>query len=213
MHLTDDFIHELAVVGDEEEGAGIIFQVILEPEKREEIEMVRRLVEQEEVGFHDEQARQPGAHDPAAAHFPGLAAEIGVAIAEAAEHFLGPGFHLGIVEFVVLGVGLHVFGGGDGAGGFEFVQFFLEEWEFLHAAGGNIEDGFVAVGFAFLREVADHGPFITFDGAGVGFTLLENEGKKGGFARAIGADERDAFAVVHLERSVLERAFVRQKSF
>ena len=47
MHLIDDFIHELAVMRNQQQRAGIILQIILQPEQREQIEMVRRFVEQQ----------------------------------------------------------------------------------------------------------------------------------------------------------------------
>ena len=130
--------------------------------------------------------------------------EIGVAVAEAAQHLLGLGLDLGIVELVVLGVRLQVFGCGHVAGLFQFVQAFFQLRQFLHPAGGDIQNGFVAQRFGFLRQVADHRPFIALDRAGVRLLLLENDGEQRGFAGAVRADERDAFAVIHLERSVLE---------
>jgi hypothetical protein len=65
----DDFIHELPVVGDEQDGAGVGLEIVLQPEEGEEVEVVGRLVEHEQVGLHDKQAGEVGAHDPAAAEF------------------------------------------------------------------------------------------------------------------------------------------------
>ena len=46
--------------------------------------------------------------------------------------------------------------------------------------------------FGFLRQVADHGPRVALDGAGVGLLLFENDGEQCRLARAVGADKRDA---------------------
>ncbi|MFM1945088.1 MAG: hypothetical protein RI897_4070 [Verrucomicrobiota bacterium] len=188
VDLVDDFVHELAVVGDEEDGAGIFFEVILEPEEGEEVEVVGGFVEEEEVGFDDEESGEVCAHDPATAHGLGFASEVGVFEAEPAEEVFGFGFGLGIVEFVVAGVGVEVIGGGDVAGFLKFAEFDLELGQFVDAAGGDVEDGFVADGFGFLREVADDGPFIAFHRAGVGFELFKDDGEESGFAGAVGAD-------------------------
>src|SRR5439155_2887742 len=64
---ADKLIQKLAIVRDHDNRAWISSQIFLEPLKRFEIEMIRRFVEQKEVGFHYEQAREMRAHDPAAA--------------------------------------------------------------------------------------------------------------------------------------------------
>ena len=67
-HAIADGVEEGAVMGDDEQGAGVIGEVGLEPAEGLEVEVVGRLVEHEEVGLHDEEAGEVGAHDPAAAH-------------------------------------------------------------------------------------------------------------------------------------------------
>ena len=120
-----DLIHELAVMGDHQERAGVRLEIILQPEQRHQVEVVGRLVEQEEVGLHDEQACEMRAHDPATAHLTGRASEIGFPVAETAEHLLGFGFGLRIAQGLMLGVGLEVFRAADGAGLFELAQGFF----------------------------------------------------------------------------------------
>src|SRR5438874_979561 len=63
---ADKLIQKFAVVRDHDNRARITSQIFLEPLKRFEIEMIRRFVEQKEVGFHHEQAREMSAHNPAA---------------------------------------------------------------------------------------------------------------------------------------------------
>ena len=65
---ADELVEELAVVGDQQDRAGVRLQVALEPLQGLEIEVVRRLVEHQQVGLLDEQAREVRAHHPAAAH-------------------------------------------------------------------------------------------------------------------------------------------------
>jgi hypothetical protein len=81
-------------VGDHEDGAGIVTEIFLEPDKRFEIEVVGRLVEKKEIGFLDEKAGEVGSHNPAAAEGFGFSVKVGVAKGEAAEDLFGAGFEL-----------------------------------------------------------------------------------------------------------------------
>ena len=81
VNAVDEGVHEFEIVGDEQEGTGAGFEILLEPEEGEEVEVVGRFVEEEEVGLHDEEAGEVGAHDPAAAEFLGGAGPVGLAVA------------------------------------------------------------------------------------------------------------------------------------
>ena len=59
-------VEKFAVVRNEQNRAGIMSQIILKPEERFEVEMVRRLVEHQQVRFLREQPREMRAHHPAA---------------------------------------------------------------------------------------------------------------------------------------------------
>ncbi len=72
----DDGVHEVAVVGNHQDGAGVVEQVALEPEQREQVEVVGRLVEHEQVRLHDEELGEVGAHHPAAGVFAGGLVEV-----------------------------------------------------------------------------------------------------------------------------------------
>src|ERR1019366_3072515 len=65
-------VQERPVMGDDAQAAGVSGEVVLEPEQRLQIEVVRRLVEQEERGLRDEQPREVGPHDPAPRERPRL---------------------------------------------------------------------------------------------------------------------------------------------
>ena len=53
-------------MADHHQRAGIILEVILEPQGRFEIEMVRRFVEEQHVGFGEQQGAERDAHLPTA---------------------------------------------------------------------------------------------------------------------------------------------------
>jgi len=75
-------------------------QIFLEPEERLEVEMVGGLVKHEEIGLLHQQAREMGAHDPAAAHFTRGPVKITFAEAEPGEDLFRPGFKLISAEFI-----------------------------------------------------------------------------------------------------------------
>ena len=59
-------IEEAAVVADQDQSAAIGAQKPLEPQRRLEVEMIGRLVEQQEVGLGEEDCRKRDPHPPAA---------------------------------------------------------------------------------------------------------------------------------------------------
>ena len=66
----EDLVHrdvqKIAVVRDQDEGVGIIFQILLQPVARFEIEVVGGLIEQQQIGLDQQELGQPDAHLPAA---------------------------------------------------------------------------------------------------------------------------------------------------
>ena len=97
---VDGDVEKVAVVRDEDVAEGIVLEVVLEPVARLEIEMVGRLVEQQQVGLGEQQLGERDAHLPAAAELVGQARPVLFAEAEAGEH----GAHLGVECVAVEGV-------------------------------------------------------------------------------------------------------------
>ncbi len=64
--VIDDVVEEIALVADDHDRRGIRLEEILEPQHRFEIEVVRRLVEQQQVRRREQQRRERDAHPPAA---------------------------------------------------------------------------------------------------------------------------------------------------
>jgi hypothetical protein len=60
-----DIIQEIALMADHDQTAAIGFEEGLQPHRGLEIEMVRRLVEQQQIGLREQQRRQRDAHAPA----------------------------------------------------------------------------------------------------------------------------------------------------
>ena len=156
---ADELVEKFAVVRDDEDRAGIGFQIILEPEQRFEVEMVGRLVEQQQVGLLRQQARQMGAHDPAAAHFAGRAVEIFFAETQSGEDLFRFGFEPIAAEFVetIVDVVMDILGVQrfDRMIGFPGFEDAAQFGELGRDGGGQFDDGFIADGRAFLRQIAD----------------------------------------------------------
>ena len=73
----DDRVEEEAIVRDEDDRVRIGVQVLLEPVARFEIEMVGRLVEQQQVRLAEQQLGERDAHLPAAGERLGRPLEVG----------------------------------------------------------------------------------------------------------------------------------------
>ena len=75
---VDDIVEQVALMADDDHHRRIGLEEILEPQGRFEIEMVRGLVEQQQIGLREEQGGERDAHLPAAR----------IAVERAALHFL-----------------------------------------------------------------------------------------------------------------------------
>ena len=70
-------VEEEAIVRDEDDRVGVGVEILLEPVARLEIEVVGRLVEQQQVGLAQQQLGQRDAHLPAAGEGLGRPLEVG----------------------------------------------------------------------------------------------------------------------------------------
>jgi hypothetical protein len=84
-HRGADGLQEPAVVGDEDDRRVELLQGLLEPLERLDVEVVRRLVEQQEVRAGRERAGEAGAGELAAGERLEVAVEVGVGEAEAVD--------------------------------------------------------------------------------------------------------------------------------
>ena len=180
-HAGAEGVEERAIVRDDHEAAGIAGEVFLEPQQRLEIEMVRRLVEQQERRLGDEQAREVRAHHPTAGESLRELVSVAFLEAEAGEDFLGARLERVVDVEVVLGR----------------LEFF--------SARRYMKDRFLARGRAFLGQVAKGKAALHGDLAVVGRLLIEDDGEERGFPRAVGAHQSDAVAAVDLERDVFKK--------
>ncbi len=179
--------------------------------------MIGRLVEQQQVGFFEQQLGQRDAHLPAAGEFFGALGPIALGKAEAGEHHAHlrlDGEAVARAEFafrLVEAVGhLRVFG----AGGVELGQLVRERFLFLFERQDAGEDGhaFGENGAAgkrepFLRQVADAGALHGDDRAGVQAVHAGQDFEQRGFAGAVGAHDAGALVGRNQPVEVFEECF------
>ena len=82
---VDRIVEQVAVVADDDHGARIAREMIGQPQRAFEIEIVGRLVEQQQVGLGEQHRRERDAHAPAAGEIRARALLRGVVEAEAGE--------------------------------------------------------------------------------------------------------------------------------
>jgi hypothetical protein len=69
QRVRGDLVEELAIVRDQQQRARVPEQPLLQPQHRVEVEVVGRLVEQQQVRRRHQRAGQVQAHAPAAGEF------------------------------------------------------------------------------------------------------------------------------------------------
>ena len=212
-NFAREAVEEVTVVRNGEDGAAVGFQVVLQPEEGGGVEVVGRLVQQQQFGLFQQQAAQfeaglfPAAHGGDDLLRP-------VCKAHAREH--GAYLHVGIVSVR----------GGDAlfallvAGGKRLV--FLPAELYLREACGQLSlffhrpehggehaahlfiYGLAALQPARLFEQTDLQPALFQHPARVGGKPAREQAHEGGLALAVGADQPDAVAFGDREANVFE---------
>ena len=161
---VDDAVHEVAVVARHQERAGVVVEEPLEPEDRLDVEVVRRLVHQEDVGPPEEDAGHRDAHLPAAREGADVAVDHLVGEAEPLEDLLRPRLELVAAALLVLVLDLaealedrlHLVGPrGVGEGVLEVHQLVVQVAEAAAPGDRLLEDRAARHLLDVLPEVAD----------------------------------------------------------
>ena len=95
-------VEQPAVVGNEQNRAGVVDEVLLDPDLRVDVEVVGGLVEQEDFGLLKKQLGHRDAHLPAAGKLGAVAREISLLEAEALEHRFDARLHAGRIGGIEL---------------------------------------------------------------------------------------------------------------
>ena len=205
VNAVDEGIHELQIVGDQQKRTGAGLQILLQPEKREEIQVVRRFIQQQQVWLHNQKSCQVRTHHPSAAEFACGTTPIGFAIAEAGEHFFGLRLDMRTTERLVFGVCLKVFRAFDISGPLEGCELFFERLKLSCTTAGDVESCLGMDSLCFLRQVAEGRPFIALNRPIIRLIRFQNERKKRGLAGAVRPNQSDALAIVDLHVGFFEK--------
>ena len=164
--------------------------------------MVCRFVEHEQVGLHHEQSSEMGPHDPSAGHRSSRSVEVAFAEGQSGKDTLG--FRLKVVT-----VQLDISRDGFMMLVRAFIRVFAQRLLHFDEAFGNchgqLKNGFVAAGCAFLRKEAQTDSPRKRDSACIRRDFTKNERKERGLARPVGSDQANAVARINLQRRVLEK--------
>ena len=210
-----DVVEESSVVRDQQHGAAVILQVILEPLDRLDVEMVRRLVEQEDRGTAQQQFRQLDTHAPAAREFARRASEIPAFEPEPQQRLFDIRFAglaaedmvviLRIVQAVQqLRITVAFVVGTLRDLARQVLDLGLEAQHLLERLGGLLDERRRIGHTHGLRQVADRTVAVQGHAARGRLLLARNDAQQRGFARPVPADEADAVFGVYQERYVVE---------
>ena len=210
----DDGVEEEAVVRHEDDRVRVGVEVFLEPVARFEIEVVRRLVEQQQVRLAEQQLGERDAHLPAAGKRLGRPGEVGGPEAEALEHRrrlqldrVAVAMPEAVLQIAVAREHLVVLGLRDRGVAepiLDVVHLGFHGEQIAEGARRFVEERPAAVREAVLREVADRQRRGLEDGARVGLVEARHHLEQRRLAGAVGAAQADAFAVGDLPRDVVE---------
>ena len=193
-----DPVEEVAVVRDEQTGAGIVLEEAFEPFDGLHVEMVGRFVEDEQVRLG-----QQGAAERDAAFFPAreIARQpVGGGGAQVVDERADAVLDLPAVEVVDV---VEQFAGAVGIR--RLVLVLGDEVQDGLRAGEDVGlDGAVVVELEVLRQVAGDEFAAADDLPRVGRDLPGGDAQEGALARAVAADEADAVALVDGERGLVE---------
>ena len=162
--------------------------MILQPQRAFQIEIVGRLVEQQQFGLGEQRGGERDAHAPAAGKFRARARLVGVGKSEAREDRGGAG--RGRVRAHVGEPGLDL---GDAVGIVRGLRFGQQRAALAIGLEHDLEQAFRAVR-RFLRQPPDAPARRQLDGAVLGRHVAGDHVEQRGLAGAVAADQADAGA-------------------
>ena len=197
----DDRVEEFPVVRDHEQRAAVGPQPRFEPQHGVEVQVVRRLVEEQQVGPAHQRPRELQPHAPSAGELADLATMIGIGESETGHQRCGAGLGGMTADVDVAGVefgSLESVVADDG-------EVVLDGPQFDVTVDHEL-DGFALEHRDFLGDVRDDPGRGDRAVAGIGLELTAQQREEAGLAAAVGADDADALARMHGEVGPFEQA-------
>ena len=190
MRLADA-VEKFAVVRDDEHGGGLAPQPGFEPDDRVEVEVVRRLVEQQQIGRAEQRPRQRQPVAPTARERRDRAVRVARSEAEPPHHRLRSREDCALVQFSQRSVRMskaHFI-----VARFGLRQFLARSAE-RRMAGQHEIDRVLVRSLDILCDVSDPLGTRSLDDPGLGSEFAEQRCEQGRLAAAVRADEADALA-------------------
>ena len=204
-------VEEVPVVGDQHETPAVTGEEAEQPRSGFDVQIVRGLVEEDEVVRLDQQPGEGDAHLPALAEglrgtvlVPGRESQAGEDLADAGVHFVPAAALPLLFQFAVAG---DEFGLIRGPGElFGHVLLFAPQPEQVGEGGAHLlGDGAALESEPLLGQVSDALPPGQHDLSGVGGNQSREDLQEGGLAGPVGPDQTDAIAVANLPRHLTEQ--------
>ena len=192
-------VEEATIVADQDQGAAVVAQKPLEPQRGFEVEMIGRLVEQQEVGLGEEDRRERNPHPPAARQIrdgPALhaviEAEPGEDTGRPARRRMGvdldePGLDLGGPQRLRPGLP------------------FGEEARTLTVGGKDRFERARVPARRFLRQKTDPVPARQLDGPAIRLQRAADQVQEGRLAGAVAPDQPDLAALGDLRARLVDK--------
>ena len=192
-------VEEAAIVADQDQGAAVIAQKPLQPQGGFEVEMIGRLVEQQQVGLGEEDRGERDAHPPAARQIGNRPALHRVVEAEPGEDAGGPARRRMGIDLDEPGLDL---------GGAQRLRPGLPLGEQAGALIIGGEDRFERASLAarrFLRQETDPVPARQLDRPAIRLQDAPDQVQQGRFAGAVAPDQPDLAALGELRARLVEQ--------
>ena len=211
-------VEEVAVVGDGDDGAFVLLQVLLEPVDAFGIEVVGRLVEEQYVGFLEEEAAEGHAAAFSAGEVLHQLILVGAAqgVHGALELLVEvPGVVLfqQFGELALAGDELVEVGIGFGEGVVDLLVFLEHVDDFLDGLLDHFADGLAVVELRLLLEVADRVAWREDDFALIVLVYSGDDFHQARFARSVEAYDADLGAIEEAEVYVFQYLAARRDEF
>ena len=182
---ADGAVEQPPVVADDDHRMRIPHQVILQPERAFQVQIVGRLVEQQVVGRGEQHRRQRHPHAPPAGERRARQLLCLVAEAHAVQDGCGARFRRPGVDILQPGLDF-----GDAVRVLGGIRFLQQRRPFHVRRQHRVEQGDLVRRY-LLRDAADAGVGRQRDLAAVGLQLAADQAEQSGFAGAVAADQTD----------------------
>ncbi|TLD45743.1 MAG: hypothetical protein FAZ92_02005 [Accumulibacter sp.] len=207
-HVRADLVEEVAIVRDDDHRAVALVDHVFQPADRADVEVVGRLVEEQDVRVGEQRLDQQDAQFPAGCDITHRAMVLRCRNADAEQQFAGA--RLGAVA-TVLGKtgfevgGVHVVGLGGIRVGVDGVLLEHAGPHFLMSHHDDVDHPLLLEGELVLAQVGQAFVDVLGDVAGSRLEFACQDLHEGRLARAVGADQSIAIALAELEGDVLEQ--------